>query len=90
MKKEDIEVKEYRSCTSHYCRKCRKKLRTNMSFGNKVFIIVLYTIMVGMMGLMFWWENTISSQFNCYTRTYLSGRGTDIETLQTRDIKCPF
>ena len=85
----NITSKISKHCLSHQCNECGKNLRINMSFGEKVFLIVMFTIMLGSMGFFVWFDSRISNTSNCYTREYIIGRGTDFETLRNNDIECP-
>ena len=61
-----------------------------MSKGEKIFLVsiaVFWIVMIIGFTFFSWWDNDASG---CYTREYISGRGTDFETLRSTDIKCPI
>lgn len=81
-----MKIHKETECGQHRCEDCEENLvlAKYTWFGYMLFFIPA-TIMFVLSLIQF---ITIDEK-QCYTRTYLSGRGTDIEVLRNQDIVCP-
>lgn len=81
-------IKSERTCLSHECNDCGRKLDARLSLTSIVTLVVIYGVMIGGLFL-------VNSKFErdlekpqCFTRYYVSGRGTDYESVITQDVDC--
>lgn len=77
-------MKKEKICIEHHCEDCGKDLVSRWS--NWGIIIVFLILMLPMVISMLL---NLPENKQCYTREYISGRGTDFEVLRNKDIKCP-
>lgn len=82
-----IKSKTYTNCLSHECDVCGRKLKSKMFWQEIVLLVVIVSVLYGSVFFISYLENRWIT--NCYTREYISGRGTDMEVLENTDIECP-
>lgn len=73
-------------CVRHHCEHCGKYLVER--WQNWLFVVVML-IFITPMAILSVIQMRNENKKQCYTREYISGRGTNFEVLRNKDVECP-